>query len=163
MGKHLSRRLRLVIALSSLVVLLASASVAYAGARWTGIDPELSVEGHQVNILVAVPPGQWCNIDGPIDFTVGVPELDNAKVVYESEETFKHGRKSCTVTTNTTLREHNRGDNMIFVGGEVEARRGARSFPVDVVVSVDGVEQTVCTGFANRPIRCAPVYLNGGE
>ena len=54
-----SNPLRLLLGIFAVTLLFGTVSVAQAGGRWTGFDPEINVGGHQVNIEIAVPPGAW--------------------------------------------------------------------------------------------------------
>ncbi|MCI0439865.1 MAG: hypothetical protein L0177_12145 [Chloroflexi bacterium] len=169
MGKSFFSPGKLAVGLLAVVVLLASAGVAQArGARWTGIDPELIVEGHKVNIVVAMPPGEWCKTDGPIAFNVFVPNLDNTYVVAESSGEHKPGKSSmsntsrtaCNTVTVTTLGEHDGESDTIYLTSLVESRNEKAKFPIDITVSVDDTQQALCSGKANAIIHCGPVSLD---
>ncbi len=160
--------MKLLLGLSALIMLVTLAPDASAGVRWSGIDPELLVDGHRVNIIVAVPPGTWCQINGPIEFTVQVPDLATATLVSESfgDNMYKPGtlqsssfNARCGTLTQTTLGEHGGDDNHIFVSGIVYAKGNTRMFPVDVAVYVDSQERATCSGRVGRVIDCAPIAL----
>ncbi len=169
MGKSLFSPVKLAVGLLAVVVLLASAGVAQArGARWTGIDPELLVEGHTVNIVLAMPPGEWCKTDGPIEFNVFVPNLDNAYVVSESSGEHKPGKSSmsnvsrtvCSAVTVTTLDEHDGESDTIYLTSLVKSRNNKAKFPIDITVRVDDMLQALCSGKANAITHCGPVPLD---
>ncbi len=151
-------------------MLMAMAPNASAGVRWSGIDPELLVNGHRVNIIVAVPPGTWCLINGPIEFNVLVPDLDSATLVSESHGEYTPGGSQsasfntrCGTLTHTTLGEHDASENLIYVSGLATPRGNTRMFPIDLAVYVDGEQRVTCSGKVGLAIDCAPIYLEGGS
>jgi len=38
------------------------------------MDPVVVIDGVQYNVTVAVPPNQWCKVNGPYQVTFHVPE-----------------------------------------------------------------------------------------
>ena len=63
-------RLRLAVVFFTVFTVLVGASVAYAGLRWSGIDPNVIVDDTQYALTIAVPTGQWCKIAGPVQVTL---------------------------------------------------------------------------------------------
>ncbi len=153
----------------SLLLLLVAVPVAYGGGRWRGIDPELKVNGHRVNIVIAVPPGTWCELDKAIEVSVLMPDLDQAFFVAESTGEIVPGRSfqsnpdhtKCGAYTVTTLDEHAGNPDAVYVSAYIGS--DSRRIPVDITVAVDGVEKIVCSGKSNATVQCAPVYLSGDE
>ncbi len=155
--------------LLAIALLLAAAPIAYGGGRWRGIDPELVINGHKANIVIAVPPGTWCEIDKAIRVSVLVPDLDQAFFVSESTGEIMPGRSyhsnpdhtKCGAYTVTTLGEHDGKPDAIYVSAYVGSDK--RRTPVDITISVDGVERLVCSGKSNAAVQCDPVYLSGDK
>ncbi|MDP6800933.1 MAG: hypothetical protein QF744_14060 [SAR202 cluster bacterium] len=124
---------------------MAGGSVVYGGLSWTGMDPviELPDGGGQVNVVFSVPPGTWCKIDGPIDVDIVAPA--GSRLLYE-----QNGQ--CGVTTDTQLTS---GDDSSFsVHGQFDTLNKKDNFPFQVMISVDGVEQTTCSGNAKHGVSC---------
>ena len=150
-----TRKIRWIVALSMMVVLLASTTVVYGGLRWTGIDPELDINGHKVNVSVFWPQEYTCDVFRYVKFKVQVPA--GAVVSFdESEGTFKCDN-GFTNTIETETHVVKRGKrNVVKVTGYVG---GLSRFPIKVVVQSDD-ERRVCRGTTNRPIRCRAMPLN---
>ena len=143
----------MVAAASVVLTFLVAAPVVYGGLRWSGFDPAIRLaDGTVVNIEIGMPPGQWCQIDGPIGVMVSVPQGSGAAVVFEQPAT----ESNCYVTTSTTIDEGNT-DGAAYVGVDVEAKG---NFPVDVVVSINGAEVRTCSSKAGDTVQCGPIDLN---
>ena len=150
-----TRKIRWIVALSTMLVLLASTTVVYGGLRWTGIDPELDINGHKVNVTVFWPQNHTCDVFSRVKFRVQVPK--GAEVSFdESTGTFDCDNGfSNTIDTETHIVYKGRRDE-VKVTGYVG---GLENFPVKVVVQGEH-ERRVCRGKTNRPIKCRALPLN---
>lgn len=152
------RKLKWLVAVAVVVAMGAFAPIVYGGLKWSGIDPEVDVDGHQVNVTVAVPPGQWCNIDGAIKVEFLVHKKASATLVAESVDT--DGSK-CGAHTSSSIK-HKKGSKLegkVYVTVVVEAEDG--KFPVEVLVVANGEggDAISCAGQTDKKIKCGPLEL----
>ena len=139
-----AKQLKILAIVSAFAVFFVAASVVYGGLSWTGFDPVIQLsDGTIVNVDIAVPPGQWCNIDGPIHVTV---------IVTEGATILEEHIGPCGVTTATTLIDGDGGE--IEVKAVVKTSNGKDKFPVGIMISHKGQELVTCTGKANSEIKC---------
>ncbi len=138
------KNLKLFAAVSVLAVFLAAGSVVYGGLSWTGMDPVIRLsDGTIVNVDIAVPPESWCLIDGPIDVQIAAPA--GATLIDE-----QYG--PCGVTTVTELVVG--VDGILLVTAKPVTFTKKDNFPIEVMISVNGVEQATCTGQSKRGVSC---------
>ena len=151
MNKWWSRNLKWMVAVSALLVLVATAPVVSAGRRWSGIDPVLQVNGDRFNISVFWPEEFDCYIDG-IDFTVTVPRGADAEVLDESKGKFACGDGEYNeIETDTDIVYKGKGSRVgIFAYVTADGER----FPVRVLVTRNGAPERVCRGWSNSTVKC---------
>ena len=163
-----------------MLVLVISAGVVHGGGRWSGIDPEVLVDGEKINVYIEWPQGQSCNIDGDIDVDFWYPKGADAQLVFESESydefpCLGSGNSSLiedgfiTVLTKTNLKEGTESDpnqGGIMVSAKVNT---AETMPVTIKVYrntelVDGKPVgdpiQVCNGFSDDFVFCEPLQLD---
>lgn len=143
---------RWVLPVLAVVMMVAVSPVAYGGLKWSGIDPRLAVDGHDVEVAIAVPPGQWCNIAGPIGVVVTVSDGADAVLLGESSSS----GDQCDVTTETVIVS----SASVAAGSlevEVQLKAGSGNFLVEATVTVDGVEAAVCSGHAKTGVSCPAI------
>lgn len=149
-----TRKIRWIVGVSTMLVLVASTTVVYGGLRWTGIDPELDINGNKVNVAVFWPDEYTCSLDEQVYFRVQVPR--GAEVSFEeSDGTFDCDDGSTTVETMTKIVYKGKRD-ILRVTGYVGADE---RFPVRIVVKSDDARR-VCKGFSNSRIQCRALPLN---
>ena len=137
------RYVRWLAVLSVMLVLLVGASAVYGGLRWSGFDPTVTVDGVDYNAVIAAPPGQECRIEG-VDVVFHV-EGGVSTSGPEAEDEFCDGKSS----TSTSFVADS--DDGVYVSVLVSSKK--RSFPVDVILSSSGSEES-CSGQANQEITC---------
>ena len=149
-----ARTLKLIAVVAALMVFFAAVSVAYGGLRWTGIDPafELS-DGTPVNVYIAVPGKNWCNLNSPIPVTITAP-VNLGTQVEESilERTCKGITDTLTTATTLIVGKH---DDQIKVKVYASSNVRRAKFPVEVLIKVDGIELKVCSGRVNDTVKCS--------
>ena len=153
-----TRKIRWIVALSTMLVLLASTTVVYGGLRWTGIDPELDINGHKVNVSVFWPQEYTCDVFRYVKFRVQVPRgsvvsFDESTGTFDCDNGFTN-----TIETETYI-VYKGKRNAVKVTGYVG---GLSNFPIKVVVESDD-EKRVCRGHTNRPIKCRPLSLDESD
>ncbi|MCI0438808.1 MAG: hypothetical protein L0177_06710 [Chloroflexi bacterium] len=144
--------LRWLVAVVALVGTLAAVTgLAQAGGRWSGIDPELRVNGDRINIWVEWPTEYTCDIED-MDVLAVVPLLADAELVAESAEKFRcdNGRR-VTLQTNTSLVQAS-----VLVSSVSAVVKSDKVFPVRLKVSMNGGEIRTCTGLSNVLVTCVP-------
>ena len=153
---QLTRNLKWIVGASMVFVLLASATVAYGGGRWRGIDPELAVNGHRINVWVGWPATFNCSVDA-VGVRFLVPYGADAAIVGESDDSLScgDGTYKRRVTRSSVLEKLNR--NQVAVRASV---RASERFPVRVVVFKDGELAARCGGLSNERITCGRVTLD---
>ncbi len=146
-------KIKWVVALSMLGALFATTSVAYGGLRWSGIDPQLEVNGHDVAATVIIPTAEACQIEGDtIELAMLIPSgADWDGTVMESSEDFDCDGEERTITTKTRAR-FARVDDM-YVAAMVPADDGDR-FRVRLMVEVDGHTVRRCHGYSDSLVEC---------
>lgn len=121
-------------------------SVTKAGWGWCIIDPVLEIEGHTVNVEIAVPQGNLDDIAGNIPVLVAVPRGVEAEVLEEA--TLPNGH-----TTRTVIIERGRAFGpAVPVMVCVYVPTDGEKFPVELLILVDGELVRVKEGRAGVPI-----------
>lgn len=151
--KKWTTRIKWLAPLLMLVVLFASASVAYGGLRWSGIDPQLEVNGHDIAATVYIPIPEACYIDSVIHFRMVLPygsEWDGD--VNESDETYDcdgdgDGDHTITTYTDVTYADVNR----MYVAVKVSSDD---RFRIKLQVKMDGRTVSRCRGYSDHWAKC---------
>jgi hypothetical protein len=152
-----TKRFKWMAAAVAMTALFASAPVAYGGVRWTGIDPEVNVNGHPFNVSVFWPEGYTCSIQGDIQIKLRVPEGASAEVKGESSGTFDCNGSPKTIQTDTDIFEGGERKFVTF-GALVES---PERFPVRLLVEENNRKVLECKGQSNRVLKCHPLRLKG--
>ena len=141
-----ARRLRVLVIIPVFAVFMAAASVVYGGLSWTGLDPEILVDGDSVNIIVYVPADD-CNSGEIQRITVRVEVPRGAATSLVSETT------GCSnqVATETSI------INNLKAGIKVSVNvKSANRLQVDVGIIVNGGEEHLCFGDrSNGKVTCS--------
>ena len=157
------KHLRWAAAVPAMIILFASATVAYGGLRWIGMDPIVTLDGAEVSITVFWPQEHTCSIDNPIKFGVAYPAgINDAQLVSESRSQFECGGEVVQLVTETDLQkstDSRRKANKVVVTALLTS---PETMPVKVEVSLDGETIRECAGKSNRLIACGSFKLNRG-
>ena len=154
-----TRKIRWIVALSTMLVLLASTTVVYGGLRWTGIDPELDINGNQVNVTVFWPAETTpATYSATIKFRVQVPEglRGQLRGVYRHLRSATNGFSTTIKTPRPTIVYKGRR-NVVKVTGYVGADLG--SFPVKDRGSGRGRATSLQRPAQTGRIKCRPLSL----
>ncbi len=150
------RKLKWVAGVCSLVAVFAAVPAVYGGLRWTGIDPELDVDGHTVNVRVEWPEGYTCSVSNPVLIVISVPRNAEYSSAMESSDSFDCGPGETEISTHTIVVEQSKPDRV-----EVSAwLRASERFPARVLVYEDGERELTCRGVSNHFIACRPLKLD---
>jgi hypothetical protein len=140
--------------LAMLVLLLAVPPIVHGGGRWSGIDPVLLYGGHIVNVYVEWPEEHTCSISSPITMGVKAP---GATLLLDSAWTFTCvSGDTNTVQTATTVLNSGKKGTLQVVNVMVNA---SQSFPVHVLVFVDGSLKQSCSGSSNKSFNCTTLRV----
>ena len=152
--KEWMRNIKLIIAVSTMLVMFAVAPVVYGGITWSGFDPIFYVDGTKFNVRAELPSAFICSISGPIEIGVTVPAGSRVKFISESSYIFD----GCEIETNTRIfRDHDLKGRIL-----IQAFFPAyESFPVRLKVDRDGVMVAVYEGFSNEVVTGKWVKFNG--
>lgn len=170
-----SRRIKLLAGASAIMAALVVAPVVYGGGRWSGMDPELRVNGEKVNVWVEWPTDMTCEV-GNIKVQVLAPLLANVQLVSESSGSF-----TCPDGTTRRLETHTTIEKALVkainVSATVESldlsaqaslsldgglsldtslNAEVSEFPVNVRVYKNDTPVRDCTGMSNLPVECPP-------
>ena len=134
-----------------IAVLFATTTVAYGGLRWSGIDPQLEVNGHEIAATVFIPTTEACYIDSVIHFRMVLPNGSEWNgEVDESDETYDcDGDGDHTITTYTDVSYAD--VNRMYVAAKVLADD---RFRIKVQVKMDGRTISRCRGYSDRWVKC---------
>ena len=97
--KKLVKNIKLMVAVSTMLVMFAVAPVVYGGISWTGIDPILYVNGTKFNVRAELPSEFICSLSDDIEIVVTVPEDASVEFISESSSDFG----DCEVETDTEI------------------------------------------------------------
>ena len=136
-----AKGLRLVVIVSTVLMVLAGASVIYGGLRWSGFDPIVLVDGTEYSLTVAVAPGHVCRLSEDVQVTFHVPEGARNKLVSEQDV--------CNVSTSTSFEED--ADDDVYASVLVPARH---RLPVDAVLVSGDPDPQFCSGWSNEEFDC---------
>ena len=169
-----TKKLELLAGLSAMLMLVLSVGVAHGGGRWSGIDPELMVNGEKFNIYIEWPEEDTCLIDGLIDVDVWYPKGTNAELIFESESEFPCDTADggfIPTLTKTSLKDGT--DQDPNQGGIMVSAKVNTSVQMPVTVKVyhnttlvdgkpTGEPIQVCEGFSDAFVFCAPLPFDSG-
>lgn len=154
--KKLVKNIKLMVAVSTMLVMFAIAPVVYGGITWSGFDPIFYVDGTKFNVRAELPSAFICSISGPIEIGVTVPAGSRVKFISESSYIFD----GCEIETNTRIfRDHDLKGRIL-----IQAFFPAyESFPVRLKVDRDGVMVAVYEGFSNEVVTGKWISLNANN
>ncbi len=152
----LMKNIKLMVGVSTMLVVLAVAPVVYGGTKWSGMDPILMIENHQFNVRPEWPSHFDCSFTGPIQITVAVPEGASVELLDESS----FDLSDCKVETDTVIVTDSSLRNKVrfeafFPSGE--------SFDVKLKIDRDGELVAVYLGLSNQVITGKVVKFNGND
>lgn len=170
-----SRRIKWLAGASAMVLALAVVPVVYGGGRWSGMDPELRVNGQKVNVWVEWPTDMTCAVED-IKVLVLVPLLVDVQLVSESSELI-----TCPDGTTKSLQTHTTIQRALVkavnVSATVESLDASaqlglsldddlslstsldaevNEFPVNMRVYKNDSLTRECTGLSNLAVECLP-------
>lgn len=147
------KNLKWMVGASMLAVMLAAVGVVHGGGRWSGIDPILTVDGHQVNIIVSTSQGSWCDLD-TIAVEVSVPQGSDTQFISESSGA------DCGIVTSTTIVENEDPNDQGLYFTTVPIQSGGKKVQVDTEVYVDSRLVGIFFGDMNVIYTAGPIYLD---
>lgn len=152
------RQLKWIVSAIVLVSMLTVPAVVFGhGGRWSGMDPDFVVDGHQYNVTIYWPSHHSCNIEGPIKFVIRAPGGEfgsesegefSCSIADETQSVTSQGEISLETKTRF-LSKSKRGPIMITAG-----LRSSESFPVLIKIERDGRTVQECEGESNELIKC---------
>lgn len=139
------KKTKWMIAASMMLVVLAGVSVVHGGGRWSGVDPEFTVDESYINVWVEWPEEHTCNLDETIEFEIKYGKKAKVKFVAESKDSFECSDGSTTtIKTNTNLKKDKKlGDNELRLKAKAH---GSEIFPVRVLIYQNGELVGSCDG-----------------
>ncbi len=151
------KSVKLLAIVAVLAVMLASVTAAQAKGRWTGIDPEVEVNGHTLNVWVGWQSPYSCTIED-VRIRFLVPDDSDATLISESSDVLPcaDGGSIMLMTQSEIIERFER--NVVTVKTEVEA---SENFAVRVKVFKDGRLATQCGGVSNQVVSCEKIKLDG--
>ena len=150
------KNIKLIIAVSTMLVMFAVAPVVYGGITWSGIDPIFYVDGHKFNVRAEWPSAYNCSISDDIKIVVKVPAGSKVKFISESLHVFE----GCEIETNTKIfRDHNLR-NRILVQAFFPADE---SFSVKLKIDRDGKMVAMYQGYSNEVVTGKWISLNANN
>jgi hypothetical protein len=170
MMKTLPKLLKLSIVLTVWLLMMVTVPNAEAGVKWSGMDPDIFIDGVRVSVYTEWPSDMTCNLNN-IRFFVLVP-LGSEVNYEESEETFEC--EDGTQITHRTQTEVIHGlVSAVNVASLVETIDlevslsvlqlqlgiGISEFPTRVLVSKNGTLIRQCSGYTNTPVECLPFLV----
>lgn len=146
-------RIKWIAPLLMIAVLFATTTVAYGGLRWSGIDPQIKVNGHKIAATVYIPTTEACYIDSSIYFRMVLPygsewdgDVDESHEKYDCDG---DGDGDHTITTYTDVTYAN--VNRMYVAAKVSSDD---RFRIKVQIKMDGRTVSRCRGYSDRWTKC---------
>ena len=146
------KSLRAIAGLSAmlLLVLFMSASQADArGGRWSGIDPEILINGHTINVYVGWYEDDTCLIEDVfVEFSI--PDGTEAVLVAESNDTFGcDNNPSVTLVTQSSIYDGEKAQIVVEANVETSADDGEHAgdheeFHTMIKIYLDGELVATC-------------------
>lgn len=154
------KNLKLMVGAATMLGVMAAAPVVHGGILWTGIDPEVHVNGERFNVYIEWPENKTCFIDGMIDVDFWYPKGATATLVSESFSTFPCPTGGLVhALTKTNLKDGNGSDpnqNGILVSAKVNT---SVQMPVNVKVYRNGELVQTCSGESDTFVFCEPLKI----
>ena len=149
-----SKHLKWATVLPALLIMALSVTVVYGGLRWSGIDPEVSLDDHTLNITAQWHSETLCSVNGDIQIDVYHPAGVDAIIVSESTAYCEVDGEMIEVSTMTET--HITNSNKITVTGLVTSDD---NMPTRLLLDLDGKHIRTCGGKANSLITCGSFNL----
>ena len=149
-----SKNLKWAALIPALLLTLLSVSVVYGGLRWSGIDPEISLDDHTLNVTAQWRSDELCDVSGDIEIDVYYPGGVSALVVSDSTATCDVDGETVTISTVTNI--HATDSRKVTVTGLVPTED---RMPAQLLLSLDGKHIRTCGGQANSLITCGSFNL----
>jgi hypothetical protein len=134
--------------------MLLSVSVAYGGLRWSGIDPEVSLDGQTLNVTAQWHSEDLCSVDGDVLINIYVPFDTVVSPIIESSADCNVNGEDVTLQTITELIETD--SKKVTVTGLVTS---GESMPARLLLDINGKHIRTCGGQANSLITCGSFKL----
>ena len=150
-----SFNLKLAALIPALLLTVLSVSVVYGGVRWGGIDPEISLDDHTLNVTAQWRSENLCAVNGPITIDVYHPAGVVANVENESSASCVNAEGE-TVTLATVTNTHPTKSKKVRVTGTVNSSQKMRA---RLLVELDGKNIRTCKGKTNKLIKCKKFKL----
>jgi hypothetical protein len=138
----------------ALLIMLLSVSVTYGGLRWSGIDPEVDLDGHTLNVTAQWHSDDLCSVGSDVLINIYVPFGTDVSPVVESSADCTVNGEAVTLQTDTTLIETD--SKKVTVTGLVTS---GESMPARLLLDLDGKHIRTCGGQANSLITCGSFNL----
>ena len=147
------KSLKLTVAVTTMLAMLAIAPVVHGGISWSGIDPIFFVKDHKFNVVIKWPEQYTCTIEDPIEVKVRVPEDSSYMFISESSDDVGDCGSPQRTVTRVKFVESNEKV-------KVKARlKSEFDFPFMVEVYLDGSLIATQMGESNRWTSDAEVRL----
>jgi hypothetical protein len=150
-----SYNLKLAALIPVLLLTVLSVSVVYGGLWWSGIDPEISLDDHTLNVTAQWRSEDLCAADGPITIDVYHPAKVTAVVVSESSDSCVNADGE-TVILSTVTNTHATKSKKVKVTGTINSSQKMRA---RLLVELDGKKIQRCKGKTNKLIKCKKFKL----
>jgi hypothetical protein len=138
----------------ALLIMLLSVSVAYGGLRWSGIDPEVTLDGQTLNVTAQWHSDDLCSVGSDVLINIYYPAGVNVGKVAESSAECDIDGVIVTLQTFTALYP---GDvKKVTVTGLVTS---GESMPARLLLDLDGKHIRTCGGQTNSLITCGSFKL----
>ena len=149
-----SKHLKWAAIIPAMLIMVLSVTVVYGGLRWSGIDPEVSLDEHTLNITAEWHSEELCSVKGVVQIDVYHPTGVNAYVVSESSATCGVDGETYEVTTVTNT--HVTNSKKVTVTGLVTSDD---NMPARLLLNLDGKQIRTCGGQTNSLITCGSFNL----
>ncbi|MCH8308898.1 MAG: hypothetical protein IIB17_00200 [Chloroflexi bacterium] len=138
----------------AMLIMVLSVTVVYGGLRWSGIDPEVSLDDHTLNITAQWHSETLCSVNGDIQIDVYVPDGVTVGKVKESSATCSVYGGTVTISTDTNIYKTN--SNKVTVTGLMTSDE---NMPARLLLDLDGKHIRTCGGQTNSLITCGSFNL----
>ena len=150
------KSLKLTVAVTTMLAMLAIAPMVYGGISWTGIDPILYVDGTKFNVRAELPSEFICGLTGPIAINITVPGDASLEFISESSHDFD----GCVVETDTEITRDYSLTNKVRFQAFFPADQ---SFPVKFKIDRNGEMVEAYDGFSNEVVTGKRVIINANN
>ena len=143
------RSLKWMVVPSALMLLVLGVGVIHGGGRWSGIDPEILINGHTINVWVGWYEDDTCLIEDVfVEFSI--PDGTEAVLVAESNDTFGcDNNPSVTLVTQSSIYDGEKAQIVVEANVETSADDGEHAgdheeFHTMIKIYLDGDLISTC-------------------